>query len=218
MHHTGWCGENPWQLLQELVRDSGEPGLAIEQSPVLWQELDNPPPDMQAAMDSLDGHIPPIHPDSKIPKDLQDGLRRACRSKATPALRQDMQELLASAYTLKEFKSAIKHLSKDKAPGPSMVNSKMIKAWDDGMMTYVHSLMQALCEIKTVPIWCKDHILSLLPKIPDNTDLKNMHPINLFEIIRKIWTGMVVCRIQKGVDRSQHPSLLSTWLQMETGH
>jgi hypothetical protein len=49
--------------------------LAIEQSPVLWQELAYPPPDIQAAMDSPDGHIPPIRPDSKI---FQDGLRRAC--------------------------------------------------------------------------------------------------------------------------------------------
>jgi hypothetical protein len=63
-----------------------------------------------------------------------------------------MQELLASAYTLEVFKSAIKHLSKDKAPGPSMVHSNMIKAWDDGMITYVHSLMQALWETKTIPI------------------------------------------------------------------
>jgi hypothetical protein len=48
-----------------------------------------------------------------------------------------MQELLTSAYTLEEFKSAIKHLSKDKAPGPFMVSSNMIEAWDDGMITYV---------------------------------------------------------------------------------
>jgi hypothetical protein len=171
--------------------------LAIERSPVLWQELAHPPPDIQAAMDSPDGHIPPIHPDSKIPKDLQDGLRRACRSKATPTLRQDMQELLASAYTFEEFKSAIKQFSKDKAPGPSTVNSKMIKAWVDGMVTYVHSLMQGLWETKTIPIWFKDHILSPLPQIPGNTDLKNMRPISFFEIIRKIWTGMVVRRIQR---------------------
>jgi hypothetical protein len=147
-------------------------------------------------MDSPDGFIPLIHPYSKIPKDLQDGLRRACRSKATPALRQDMQEILAAAYTLEEFKSSIKHLSKDKAPGPSMVNSNMIKAWDDGMVTYVHSLMQALWETMTIPIWFKDHILSPLPKIPGNTDLKNMRP-SLFEIIRKIWTGRVVRRIHR---------------------
>jgi hypothetical protein len=101
------------------VPDNLDPAaLAIETSPVLWQELAYPPPDIQKAMNSPDGYIPPIYPDSKIPKGLQDDLRWACRSKATPALRQDMQELLASAYTLEEFKSAIKHLSKDKAPGP----------------------------------------------------------------------------------------------------
>jgi hypothetical protein len=72
----------------------------------------------------------------------------------------------------------------------------MIKAWDAGMIAYIHSLMQVLWEHKTIPIWWKDHVLSPLPKIPGNTELKNMRPISLFEIIRKIWTGMIVRRIQ----------------------
>jgi hypothetical protein len=180
------------------VPDKLDPAaLEIERSPALWKELAHPPPNIQEAMDSPGGYIPPIHEDSKIPKYLQDGLRRACRSKATPALRDDMQALLAEAYTLEEFKASIKHLSKDKAPGPSMVNSNMIKAWDDGMVMYMHSMMQALWEAKKIPVWFKDHILSPLPKIPGNTELKNMRPISLFEIIRKIWTGMVVTRIQR---------------------
>jgi hypothetical protein len=80
------------------IPDNLDPAaLVIEKSPVLWQELTHLSPDMQKAMDSLNGCTPPIHPDSKIPKDLQDGLRQAYRSKATPALRQDMQELQASA-------------------------------------------------------------------------------------------------------------------------
>jgi hypothetical protein len=66
------------------------------------------------------------------------------------------------------------------------------------MVMYKHSLMmQAFWQIKTILIWFKDHILSPLPKIPGNTDDKNMRPISLFEIIRKTWTGMVVRRIQR---------------------
>jgi hypothetical protein len=61
--------------------------LAIKKSPVLWQKLAHPPSDIQKATDSPDGHIVSIHPDFKIPKDLQDGLLRECRSKAMPALR-----------------------------------------------------------------------------------------------------------------------------------
>jgi hypothetical protein len=65
------------------------------------------------------------------------------------------------------------------------------------MIAYVHLMMHVLWEHhQTRPIWWKDHILSPLPKIPGNTELKNMRPISLFEIIRKIWTGMIVRRIQ----------------------
>jgi hypothetical protein len=111
-------------------------------------------------------------------------------------MEEDMSEALARAFSPEEFTAAIKHISKDKAPGPSMVNSNMIKAWDAGMIAYIHSLMQALWKHKTIPVWWKDHILSPLPKIPGNTELKNMRPISLFEIIRKIWTSMIVRRIQ----------------------
>jgi hypothetical protein len=77
-----------------------------------------------------------------------------------------------------------------------MFNSNTINAWDPGMIAYVHSMMHVLWEHKTRPIWWKDHILSPLPKIPENTELKNMRPISLIEIIRKIRTGMIVRRIQ----------------------
>jgi hypothetical protein len=170
--------------------------LAIEEDDALWNLLVDPPPDIKEQMDNPNGVLPPIHPDSKIPKSLQDGLRRACMRKSTPELEEDMRLALDQPFSLEEFTAAIKHLSKDKSPGPSMVNSNMIKGWDPGMVEYVHSLMQVLWENKKIPIWMKDHILSPLPKIPGNTELKNMRPISLFEIIRKLWTGMVVRRIQ----------------------
>jgi hypothetical protein len=112
-------------------------------------------------------------------------------------MEEDMSATLAQAFSLEKFTAAIKHLSKDKAPGPFMVNSNMIKVCDARMIAYIHSMMQVLWKHKTIPIWWKDHNLSpLLPKIPGNTMLKSMRPISFFEIIRKIWTGMIVRRIQ----------------------
>jgi hypothetical protein len=49
-------------------------------------------------------------------------------------MEEDMSATLAQAFSLEEFTAATKHLSKDKAPGPSMVNSNMIKAWDAGIV------------------------------------------------------------------------------------
>jgi hypothetical protein len=58
--------------------------LAIEEDQALYQELVDPPPHIKQQMDKPNGVLPPIHPDSKIPKALQDGLRRACQRKSTP--------------------------------------------------------------------------------------------------------------------------------------
>jgi hypothetical protein len=127
--------------------------LAIEEDGTLWKELVDPPSHIQEQMDDPNEVLPPIHPDSRIPKDLKDGLRRACRRKSTPQMEEDMSEALARAVPLEEFTAAIKHISKDKAPGPSMVNSNMIKAWDAGMIAYIHSLMQVLWKHKTISIW-----------------------------------------------------------------
>ena len=66
---------------------------------------------------------------------------------------EDISAALAQVFSLEEFTAAIKHLSKDKAPGPSMVNSNMIKAWDAGIIAYIHSMMQVLWEHKMIPIW-----------------------------------------------------------------
>jgi hypothetical protein len=66
-------------------------------------------------------------------------------------MEEDMSATLAQAFSLEEFTAAIKHLSKDKTPGPSMVSSNMIKAWDAGMIAYVHSMMQVLWKHKTKP-------------------------------------------------------------------
>jgi hypothetical protein len=60
-------------------------------------------------------------------------------------MEEDMSEALAQAFSSEEFTAAIKHLSKDKAPGLFMVNSNISKAWDAGMSAYVHSMMQVLC-------------------------------------------------------------------------
>jgi hypothetical protein len=39
--------------------------------------------------------------------------------------------------------------------------------------------------------------MTLLPKEPDVHDLSKIRPMSLFEIIRKLWAGMVTSRVQR---------------------
>jgi hypothetical protein len=50
---------------------------------------------------------------------------------------------------------------------------------------------------RTIPIWFKDKLIKLAPKIPGNDQLDNMRPISLYEIIQKIWTTVVARRIYR---------------------
>jgi hypothetical protein len=114
-----------------LVPSNLDPtALAIEEDQALYQELVDPPPHIKEQMDKLNGISPPIHPDSKIPKDLQDGLRRACQRKSTPQMEEDMSANLAQAFSLEESTAAIKHLSTRPVHGQLQHDHGMGR-WDD---------------------------------------------------------------------------------------
>jgi hypothetical protein len=86
--------------------------LTIEEDQALWQELVNPSPHIKEQMDKPNGVLPLIHPDSKILKDLQDGLRRACQRRSSPQMEKDMSTAMEQAFSLKQFTAAVKYLSK----------------------------------------------------------------------------------------------------------
>ena len=94
---------------------------SIANDPSKWQDI------LHAPEDDV-----PLMRESNIPLELQGSLKKACRMKASPHIRDMMTEALAEPISLHEFKAAVKHLPPDKAPGPSMVTPNMIKA---GRMT-----------------------------------------------------------------------------------
>ena len=55
--------------------------------------------------------------------------------------------------------------------------------------------LQNIWTTRTTPKWLKDKVLKLAPKLIGNSELKNMRPISLYEILRKLWTTIVGKRI-----------------------
>jgi hypothetical protein len=170
--------------------------LAIEEDQTLYQKLVDPPPHIKEQMDKPNGVLPLIYPDSKISKALQ-----AFQRKSTPQMEEDMSATLApcTGILLRGIHCGYQTLIQRQGAWPvhgQLQHDQGMGYWDDGMIAYIHSMMQVLWEHKTIPISWKDHILSPLPKIPVHTELKNMRLISLFEIIRKIWTCVIVRGIQ----------------------
>jgi hypothetical protein len=132
---------------------------------------------------------------SNIPPALQDGLRRACSVKVSPAVEQYVHEVVNQEVDFSEFNQAINNIPNGGAAGPSKASNNMIKAWNESTRRLVFEHMQNIWTTRSTPKWFKDKLIKLAPKIHGNTELKNMRPISLYEVLRKIWTTIIGKRI-----------------------
>ena len=167
--------------------DMDAAAVALDTAPDLWQDLLMPP--------SPSVRDPLLHSQSAIPPPLQQGLRKACQVKVTEDQRQRIEATIQAPITFEQFNAEIDHLATGGAPGPSEATVNMLKAWPTDIRQLAHQHMTTIWTSRTSPVWFKDKIVKLAPKIPGNTDLSNMRPISLYEILRKLWTTIIAKRI-----------------------
>jgi hypothetical protein len=113
----------------------------------------------------------------------------------------DIADSLHAPISEQEFTDALDHLQKNQAPGPSMVTTNMIRAWSPNTRHNAFVLLNILWKNKEVPEWWADDVLCPIPKKPGENTLKNVRPIGLLEVIRKVWTGNIIRRIQAQGDK-----------------
>ena len=111
----------------------------------------------------------------------------------------ELAKVLREEITLERYKAAIRAIPAGKAPGLSSLTANMIKAWPEESLVVVHTMLSKL--------W-KDKLLCGIPKKNGETSLSNVRPIGLLEILRKLWTSIIVTRIQLvwGKHGILHPS------------
>ncbi len=78
-----------------------------------------------------------------------------------------------------------------------MATANMVKGWSTEVRQFAYTHMSALWEMKGTPQWMKDKRMKLAPKVPGNSQLLNMRPISLYEVIRKVWTTTIAKRIHR---------------------
>ena len=71
----------------------------------------------------------------------------------------------------------------------------MVKAWPESVRKLVYKHMLNIWKTRASPTWIKDKVIKLAPKIAGNTELQNMRPISLYEVVRKVWTTIIAKRI-----------------------
>ena len=136
-----------------------------------------------------------LHPNSAIPPELQDGLRSACASKVTDDFRKKLDDIIRAPVTRTDFNEALTGITNGGAPGPSDATANMVKAWPPDVIELVFIHMTNIWSHLASPSWFKDKIMKLAPKVPGNSDLLNIRPISLYEVIRKVWTTIISKRI-----------------------
>jgi hypothetical protein len=93
--------------------------------------------------------------------------------------------------TFRDFEAALKNIANGGAPGSSMATANMDNGWSTEVYQFAYTHKFALWQMRETPQWMKDKRLELAPKVPGNPQMKNIRPISLYEVIRKIWTTTI---------------------------
>jgi hypothetical protein len=102
---------------------------------------------------------------------MQEGLRKVCSQKASDETSKIIEEAIYADITNEHFDKALAELKTGSAPGPSRVTANMIKAWPRSTKIFVYKHMTNIWKSHTIPIWFKDKLMKLAPKIPGNDQL-----------------------------------------------
>ena len=85
---------------------------------------------------------------------------------------------------------ACKHTKGGAAPGTSGLTWQMIEHWSDEIVTHVYNLLIAIHAEGSSPAHWAWKWLSPVPKVTHNITTKDLRPLSLIEVLRKLWNGL----------------------------
>ena len=131
----------------------------------------------------------------KIPHDISSILWKSTskRPDSTPNLAL-FQSSVMSTPSFDDFVREIKNGSADSAGGPSGLTYGMMKTWPAQVQRAVYDALAANWTTKEIPDDWKWRWLLPIPKAEDPT-LKQLRPLSLMEVLRKLWSKLFVRRI-----------------------
>jgi hypothetical protein len=113
-------------------------------------------------------------------------------------IRDKPHHAMRSPFSFQEFEYCRRKLtSSGKSPGPSALTTTQTKHWGPATAELVYQLSSVMWAQNHVPEWWQDRLMTLLPKELGAHNFNKVRPISLFEVIRKMWAGMVTTRVQR---------------------
>ena len=133
--------------------------------------------------------------DTGIPTGVGDSLWQAFQPRplSLEGLK-DADELANYTPSFDEFVKYISSLNPRSAPGFSGLSYLMVKLWPDSVVERAYGcLVKAWSDKVGLEGW-GTRLLAPIPKIP-NPELKDLRPLMLVEVMRKIWVGLITKKI-----------------------
>jgi hypothetical protein len=128
---------------------------------------------------------------------MQKSLRNNCEKKVTPEVEAKVRAAEDTPITFGDFEAALKDIVVGGASGPSMATASMVKGWSTEIRQCTYTHMSALWQMRETPQWMKHVRLKLAPKVSGNSQMKNMRPISIYKVIRKVCTTTIAKRIHR---------------------
>ena len=132
--------------------------------------------------------------DIPVPIDMKRRIWAAL-SRRCPRL-EEAEALLSSPILYEDFESAIKSAPTDSAAGMSGLSYNMIKQWPKPLKIAAYNALAKIWEDKSIPFEWRWRWVVPIPKVP-NPSIQDFRPIALLEVLRKLWLGITVDRLQR---------------------
>jgi len=117
----------------------------------------------------------------------------------------DTLKISSDAPTVKEIKTAIKHLESNKASGLDNLPPEIFKIYPHTVANILEPLLKKVWESGQIPIGWKQGLIIKLPNKGDLTECRNWRGITLLNTICKVLATIIYNRLKEEMEPKMRP-------------
>ena len=117
----------------------------------------------------------------------------------TQVAAQHIARRFEEPITFTDFKRMLMRSRGNSAGGLTGLTYGVLKLAPEGLLIHIFQLLSHMWEHHFVPDHWKDKYLHLMVKDPSQSGLNNLRPIGLIEVLRKLWSNLIIHRVRCGL-------------------